>query len=85
MGKMGKVPQPLEAPTKGSLPKQDHGGMEGKMLPPKKPTDLPWPRGTPKVGRNGVPKLYLGRYSFGQINQIIEDCDSLASIVTNGK
>ena len=50
MGKMGKVPQPLEAPTKGSLPKQDyHGGFEGKMLPPKKPTDLPWPRGTPKV------------------------------------
>ena len=50
MSKMGKVPQPLDAPTKGSLPKQDHSAMEGKMLPPKKPTDMPWPRNTPKVG-----------------------------------
>ena len=51
MSKMGKVPQPLDAPTKASLPKQDHSAMEGKMLPPKKPTDMPWPRNTPKVKR----------------------------------
>ena len=38
MGKMGKVPQPVESPTRQTLPEQDHGAMEGKMLPPEKPT-----------------------------------------------
>ena len=38
MGKLGKVPQPLESPTRQTLPEQDHGAMEGKMLPPDKPT-----------------------------------------------
>ena len=62
MSKMGKVPQPLDAPTKGSLPKQDHGAMEGKMLPPKRPTDMPWPRNTPKVGI--VPTVTYGWRRF---------------------
>ena len=58
MGKMGKVPQPLEAPTRESLPEQDHGGLEGSMLPPQRPTDLPWPRGTPKVGTASRNSIY---------------------------
>lgn len=44
----GKIPLPAEAPKKHQFPKQNHSEMEGKMLPPKRPTDLPWPRNIPK-------------------------------------
>lgn len=44
LARMGKIAEPLEAPVARDFPKQDHSAYEGKMLPPKKPTDLPWPR-----------------------------------------
>lgn len=50
-GKMGNIPKPLLAPTKKDFESFDNKAVkvhEGKFLPPSKPTDLPWPRNTPK-------------------------------------
>eukprot|EP00567_Pseudictyota_dubia_P010703 CAMPEP_0197453670 /NCGR_PEP_ID=MMETSP1175-20131217/35645_1 /TAXON_ID=1003142 /ORGANISM="Triceratium dubium, Strain CCMP147" /LENGTH=561 /DNA_ID=CAMNT_0042987035 /DNA_START=215 /DNA_END=1900 /DNA_ORIENTATION=- len=44
LSRMGEVPKPVAAPTSRDFPDQDHSAYEGEMLPPKKPTDLPWPR-----------------------------------------
>lgn len=44
LSRMGGIPKPLKAPTAHDFPKQDHSAYEGEMLPPSKPTDLPWPR-----------------------------------------
>jgi cryptochrome len=38
----------LSAPSKDDFPAMDKNDDDGKFLPPKKPTDLPWPRGIPK-------------------------------------
>ena len=48
---MGTVPRPLDKPSEDDFTKLDHNhiqDLEGLMLPPTKPTDLPWPRDTPK-------------------------------------
>jgi len=37
---------PKDAPSRKDFPTQNHSDMDGKMLPPQTPTDLPWPRDT---------------------------------------
>jgi len=74
-GKMGKVPNPLNAPTKEDfkpiIDKEQTRETKGKMLPPKRATDLPWPRDTPKadVTPNWGPK----------------DCKNLTPITRGGE
>lgn len=73
-GKMGKVPQPLHRPTKDDFSTFDREQLQegqGKMLPPAKPTDLPWPRETPKEEVTPI-------WGPG-------DCKSLSPIVRGGE
>ena len=62
--KMGNVPKPQLAPKAERFPAdQDYSLFEGKMLPPKRATDLPWPRNiskedvTPRWGAEDCKKL----------------------------
>ncbi len=67
-GRMGKVPKPQEAPKE--FPASDE--LKSKtMLPPKKPTDLPWPRNIPK---KEVTPIWDAK-----------DCKNLAPLVRGGE
>jgi len=67
-GKMGNVPKPMGPPKK--FPPAD--GVDSKtMLPPKRPTDLPWPRNIP---REEVRPLWGAK-----------DCENLTPIVRGGE
>ena len=42
------ITNPMDAPVAHQFPNQIHDTMKEQMLPPETPTDLPWPRNTPK-------------------------------------
>lgn len=47
--RMGGVPKPLAVPSSQHFPSgQSHSKYHGKMLPPRKATELPWPRTCPR-------------------------------------
>jgi cryptochrome len=67
-GGMGRVPKPKDAPSE--LPPSDDADVT-TLLPPKNPTDLPWPRNTP---RDKVTPVWG-----------VNDCQTFTSIVRGGE
>lgn len=73
-GRMGSVAKPLKAPSMEDFEELDQSfanDLEGQMLPPKRPTDLPWSRDTPK---ENVTPIWDA-----------SDCKDLAPIVRGGE
>ena len=70
-GNMPPMRKVLPAPTKDSFPAMSKDDWKEKYLPPKKPTDLPWPRNIPK---SEVESLWGPK-----------DCKNLTPIVHGGE
>eukprot|EP00977_Amphora_coffeiformis_P013534 scaffold3576_cov170-Amphora_coffeaeformis.AAC.16 len=71
VGSMNAMHKVLPAPNKEDFPTMDEESEKGLYLPPKKPTDLPWPRGIPKSEVE---------YVWGP-----KDCKNLTPIVRGGE
>lgn len=67
---MGSLPQPKNAPKESNFPRQSHDEAN-HFPPPKKATDLPWPRSVPKEKVTPI---------WGP-----EDCENLTPVVRGGE